>query len=166
MELLLIGFGAGCVLLLISILNNLRVRRKYKKEILRIKSIVTQKMDLESDSLSRMKEEIRDLKQQNENLRISVRTFSQKPNRKEVARLQVYQRAVEIMSLKAPGFAPAWQVALTESESEFDKIYSGFEPFVRKVVPSKLIDLFDTAPKSIPELEDDSETNGKSEKSE
>ena len=154
MELFLIGFGAGLVLFLIALISNLRSRRKSRKEILRIKSIVTQKMDLESESLSQLKGEIRDLKQQNENLRISVRSFSQKPNRKEIARLQVYQRAIEIMSLKAPGFAPAWQVALTESEAEYDKIFSGFEPFVRKVVPSKLIDLFDTPVKSTPELEE------------
>lgn len=157
MELLLIGFGVGLVLFIISLFNNLRIRRKYKKEILRIKSIVTQKMDIESDSLTRMKTDIESLKKQNENLRISVRTLSQKPNRREVARLQVYQRAIEIMSLKAPGFAPAWQTALSESESEYDKIFTGLEPFVRKVVPSKLIDLFDTTPKSVPELEDDTE---------
>jgi hypothetical protein len=157
MELFRIGLGAGLIFFIIAVINNLRIRRKHKKEILRIKSIVTQKMDIESDSLSRMREEIESLKKQNENLRISVRTLSQKPNRREVAKLQVYQRAIEIMSLRAPGFAPAWQTAISESEKEFDKIFSGLEPFVRKVVPSKLIDLFDSTPKSVPELESDSD---------
>ncbi|NQT59659.1 MAG: hypothetical protein HQ557_11820 [Bacteroidetes bacterium] len=157
MEPFLIGLGAGLIFFIIAIINNLRIRRKHKKEVLRIKSIVTQKMDIESDSFSRMREEIDNLKKQNENLRISVRTLSQKPNRREVAKLQVYQRAIEIMSLRAPGFAPAWQTALSESEKEYDKIFTGLEPFVRKVVPSKLIDLFDSTPKSVPELEVDND---------
>lgn len=156
MELLLIGFAVGFLLFLIALINNLRLKRKYKKEILKIKSIVTQKMDLESDSYSRLRDEIDELKKQNENLRISVRTLSQKPHRKEVSRLQVYQRAIEIMALRAPGFAPAWQTALSEAETEYEKIFTGLEPFVRKVVPSKLIDLFDSAPRMTPELEDSS----------
>ena len=159
MELFLIGLGAGLIFFIIAIINNLRIRRKHKKEVLKIKSIVTQKMDIESDTLSRMREEIESLKKQNENLRISVRTLSQKPNRREVARLQVYQRSIEIMSLRAPGFAPAWQTALSDSEKEYDKIFSGLEPFVRKVVPSKLIDLFDLTPKTVPELDTDTHTD-------
>ena len=157
MDLFLIGLGAGLIFFIIAIINNLRIRRKHKKEVLRIKSIVTQKMDIESDTLSRLREEIDNLKKQCENLRISVRTLSQKPNRREVAKLQVFQRAIEIMSLRAPGFAPAWQTAISESEKEYDKIFTGLEPFVRKVVPSKLIDLFDLTPKTVPELESDSD---------
>lgn len=155
MELLLIGFGIGFLLFIISVINTARVKRQYKKEIARIKSIVTQKMDIESDTLSKLKSEIEELRKHNENLRISVRSLSQKPNRKEVARLQIYQRAIEIMSLKAPGFAPAWHTALRESEEEFDRMYFGFEPFMRKVVPSKLIDLFDSS--SQKEIEERSE---------
>jgi hypothetical protein len=157
MELFLIGLGAGLVFFIIAVINNLRLRRKHKKEILRIKSIVTQKMDLESDSYTRLRDENAELKRQNENLRITARTLAQKPHRKEVARLQVYQRAIEIMSLRAPGFSPAWQTALSESEAEYEKVYTGLEPLVRKVVPSKLIDLFDSTPRSIPELEDDTD---------
>jgi hypothetical protein len=157
MELFLIGLGAGLVFFLIAVINNIRLRSRHKKEILRIKSIVTQKMDLESDNYTRLRDEIAELKRQNENLRISVRGLSQKPHRKELARLQVYNRAIEIMTLRAPGFGPAWQTALSESEAEYDKIYSGLEPFVRRVVPSKLIDLFDSAPKSLPELDDEPE---------
>lgn len=122
----------------------MRLKKRHKREILRIKNMVTQKMDIEYDSIASLREENETLKKRNENLRISVRTLSQKPNRKEVARLQIYQRAIEIMSMKAPGFAPAWQTAVKESEEEFDRIFLGFDPFVRKVVPSKLLDLFDS----------------------
>jgi len=144
MELFLIGLGIGLFFFMISVISNIRLKKRHKKEILRIKNMVTQKMDIEYDSIASQREEIERLKKQNENLRISVRTLSQKPNRKEVARLQIYQRAIEIMSMKAPGFAPAWQTAVKESEEEFDRIFLGFDPFVRKVVPSKLLDLFDS----------------------
>ena len=126
MELFLIGLEIGLLLFFISIFNGLHNKKKHRKEIAKIKSIVTQKMDIESDSLSRMKEEIESLKKQNENLRISVRTLSQKPNRKEMTRLQIYQRAIESLSVKAPGFSPAWHSALKESEEEFNKVFFGF----------------------------------------
>ncbi|MCF7946801.1 MAG: hypothetical protein K9K80_02600 [Spirochaetia bacterium] len=144
MEIFLIGLGIGLLFFIISVINNMRLKKRHKREILRIKNMVTQKMDIEYDSIASLREENETLKKRNENLRISVRTLSQKPNRKEVARLQIYQRAIEIMSMKAPGFAPAWQTAVKESEEEFDRIFLGFDPFVRKVVPSKLLDLFDS----------------------
>jgi len=144
MELFLIGLGIGLFFFIISVISNIRLKKRHKRETRRIKNMVTQKMDIEYDSISSLREEIERLKKQNENLRITVRTLSQKPNRKEVARLQIYQRAIEIMSMKAPGFAPAWQTAVKESEEEFDRIFLGFDPFVRKVVPAKLLDLFDS----------------------
>jgi hypothetical protein len=66
--------------------------------------------------------------------------MSQKATRKEMTRLQIYERGIEIMSLKAPGFAPAWQTALQESEEEFDKIFFGFNPFTRRSASAKIVD--------------------------
>ena len=145
MELFLIGLGIGLLLCLISIINTARIKSKNKKEVQKIKDIVSQKLDIESDSLTSMKQEIKGLKDQNENLRVSVRSLSSKASKKELTRYQVYERAIEVMSLKAPGFAPAWQPALRESEEELEKIFFGFKPFMRKAVASKIADKSDAA---------------------
>ena len=42
-----------------------------------------------------------ELKRQNENLRITVSTYSQKPGRKEIARLNVYQTAVDRLTINS-----------------------------------------------------------------
>ncbi len=145
MELFLIGLGIGLLLCLISIINTVRIKSINKKEIQKIKDIVSQKLDIESDSLTSMKTEIKGLKEQNENLRVSVRSLSTKTSKKELTRFQVYDRAIEIMSLKAPGFAPAWQTALRESEDELEKVFFGFKPFMRKAVAGKITDKSDAA---------------------
>lgn len=144
MELFLIGLGIGVLLLVISLINTARIKSRHKKEIAKIKQIVSQKLDIESDSLTTMKQEIKTLKEQNENLRVSVRSMSQKTTKKEMTRYQIYERAIEIMSLKAPGFAPAWQTALRESEEEFDKVFFGLKPFMRRATSTKLSDKSDS----------------------
>lgn len=140
MELFLIGLGIGLIPFVISLIIIARNKNRHKKEMQKIRQMVTQKMDLESESLSQMKSEIQTLKAQNENLRVSLRSMSQKATRKEMTRLQIYERGIEIMSLKAPGFAPAWQTALQESEEEFDKIFFGFKPFTRRSASAKIVD--------------------------
>ena len=140
MELFLIGLGIGLLICILLLIQNLRLKKRHKREMLQIKNMVSQKMDMEYESITKLRADVETLKQQNENLRVSLRAFSQKPNRKEMTQLQKYHRAVEIMSLKAPGFAPAWQLALKESEEELDKMYMGFHPFVKKVMPDRLLE--------------------------
>jgi hypothetical protein len=94
-------------------------------------------MDLESEGLSKLKEQNEELKKQNENLRITMNTYSQKPGRKELARLQVYQLAVDRLTINSPGFGAAWQAALKESEDEFQKTYVGVQPFIKRLIPTK-----------------------------
>ena len=108
-----------------------------KKENDRLRRMLNDRMDLESDGLAKLKDSNEDLKKQNENLRISLNTYSQKPNRKEVARLHVYQLAVDRLTINSPGFGAAWQAALKESEEEFQKTYVGLQPFIKRLIPMK-----------------------------
>ena len=85
----------------------------------------------------RLKSENEKLKKENENLRISIQTYSQKPGRKELQRLQVYQTAVDRLIINSPGFGAAWQAALKDSEIEFEKTYIGVQPFIKKLIPMK-----------------------------
>lgn len=144
MENIIIGVAIGLIpMLVVLIIQYSRHRTKQKehaKEIARLKTMLTDRMDLESDGLTKLKQENAELKKQNENLRISLNTYSQKPGRKEVARLHVYQKAVDRLTVNSPGFGAAWQAALKESEDEFEKTYIGVQPFIRRVIPLKNTD--------------------------
>lgn len=141
MEQLLIGLGSGLLVALIVFmimtikLNN--VKSNAKAETSKLKSMITDRMEIESEGVSRLKSENEKLKKENENLRISIQTYSQKPGRKELQRLQVYQTAVDRLIINSPGFGAAWQAALKDSEAEFEKTYIGVQPFIRKLIPMK-----------------------------
>jgi hypothetical protein len=128
------------VVLIVQYTKHSTKAKEHKQEIARLKSMLTDRMDLESDGLSKLKAEIAELKTQNENLRISLRTYSQKPGRKEVSRLHVYQQAADRLTINSPGFGAAWQAALKESEDEFEKTFYGVQPFIRRVIPLKTSD--------------------------
>jgi hypothetical protein len=139
MENLIIGAAVGfvpmLVILIIQYYKHSTKAKEHKQEITRLKTMLTDRMDLESDGLSKLKEENTELKKQNENLRISLSTFAQKPGRKEVSRLHVYQKAADRLTINSPGFGAAWQAALKESEEEFEKTFVGIQPFIRRVIP-------------------------------
>ena len=141
MQNFLIGLGIGVVLAIVLVVimsvNRHKETLQEKKENDRLRRMLNDRMDLESDGLAKLKETNEDLKKQNENLRISLNTYSQKPNRKEVARLHVYQLAVDRLTINSPGFGAAWQAALKESEEEFQKTYVGLQPFIKRLIPMK-----------------------------
>ncbi len=132
-----IGFTPMLILLIIQLVKTSQKNKEHALQVAKLKNMLTDRMDLESDGLSKLKEENAELKVQNENLRISLRTFSQKPGRREVSRLQVYQQAADRLTINAPGFGAAWQAALKDSEEEFEKSFYGVQPFIKKVIPLK-----------------------------
>ena len=144
MENIIIGFAIGfipmLVVLIVQYAKHATKAKDHKQEIMRLKSMLTDRMDLESEGLGKLKSEIIQLKSENENLRISLRTYAQKPGRKEVARLHVYQQAADRLTINSPGFGAAWQAALKESEDEFEKTFYGVQPFIRRVIPLKTSD--------------------------
>ncbi|MDD3902117.1 MAG: hypothetical protein WC136_13385 [Sphaerochaeta sp.] len=141
MQNFLIGLGIGVVLAIVLVVV-LSVKRHKEilvasKETERLKRMLTDRMDLESEGIAKLKDQYEDVKKQNENLRMSLNTYSQKPGRKEIARLHVYQLAVDRLTINSPGFGAAWQAALKESEDEFQKTYFGVQPFIKRLIPIK-----------------------------
>lgn len=136
-----IGLGSGCIVALIIwfvyIMKLHLAKKKGESDVKRLKEMLTSRMEIESDGITKLKNENEELKRFNENLRVSLQTMSQKPGRKEIERLQVYQKAVDRLTINSPGFGAAWQAALKESEEEFSKTYSGVIPFIRRVIPGK-----------------------------
>ncbi len=136
-----IGLGSGCIVALIVwfvyIMKLHLAKKKGESDIKKLKEMLTSRMEIESDGITKLKNENEELKRFNENLRVSLQTMSQKPGRKEIERLQVYQKAVDRLTINSPGFGAAWQAALKESEEEFSRTYSGVIPFIRRVIPGK-----------------------------
>jgi ribosomal protein L29 len=141
MQNIFIGIAIGLIpmlaILIMQYTKHANRIKEHAKEIARLKTMLTDRMDLESEGLTKLKQENADLKKQNENFRISLTTYAQKPGRREVARLQVYQKAVDRLTINSPGFGAAWQAALKESEEEFEKTYLGIQPFIRRIIPLK-----------------------------
>lgn len=140
-----LGLGIGLLLAIIVYIRGTLKASSLRKKIKELKGHVYQKLDLESEATQRRKSEFEDLKKQNENLRISNQSLSQKPGRREVLNLHIYQKAINIMYQRATGFAPMWQNSLKEAELEMEETETGALPFIKKIIPlsffnSKLID--------------------------
>ena len=103
MENVLYGLCGGLVVaVIIFIVMSIRMRAlkaSCDKESARLKQMLTDRMELESEGLTKLKKENEELKKANENLRISIQTYAQKPGRKELQRLTVYQTAVDRLIL-------------------------------------------------------------------
>jgi uncharacterized membrane protein YccC len=122
----------GCIFFFIQ--GKVRLRR-LKKDIDRLRQHVQTKLEIEAEESERKKKEIVDLRRETENLRITLQEYMQKPGRKELRQLHVYQRAVEILTEKAPGFAQSWLSALKEGEEEARRAEKGIVPFFRRLLP-------------------------------
>jgi len=107
--------------LLIAIIFFLYIRslmkiREMSKDIKKLREHLHTKLEIESADNERRKAETEQLKQERDNLRNMVQVLNQKPGRQELRQAQIYQKAVEIMFEKSPGFAPAWQITLKEKK--------------------------------------------------
>ncbi len=107
--------------------------RKLKAELKEFQEHLNRQMKLTADGSKNLEAELSQLKQDNENLRISVQTLGQKPGRAEIRLLNIYDGALRRMMLKAPGFSSAWEVALQEAEKEYEENEKGFKSIIKKV---------------------------------
>lgn len=135
----MIGLYLGLILCIVVYIRGKLKISEYKKEIKKLKEHLHTKLEIDAEANTEKKQLIENLKKDNENLRISIQSLSQKPGRKEIKQFYIYQKAIDIMSEKAPGFAPAWQSALKEGEEEILKSEKGLIPFIRKIIPSSYI---------------------------
>ena len=104
-----------------------------KKELREFQEHLNRQMKLTGEGSRNLETELSKLKQDNENLRISVQTLGQKPGRAEIRLLNIYDGALRKMMLKAPGFSSAWEVALQEAEKEYEENEKGFKSIIKKV---------------------------------
>ena len=130
------GLAIGLFFCIIILVRGLLARRELSKEVSRLRTHLHTKLEIDSKENERRKQEIEILKQERDNLRITVQSLNQKPGRKEIRQFYVYQTALDMMFEKAPGFAPAWQITLKEAEKLFEKSEKGVVPLLKRLMPT------------------------------
>ncbi len=129
---LIIGLIIAFALWVRSLLNS----RQLKADIKKLREHLQTKFEIESADNERRKEEMTQLRQERDNLRNMIQVLNQKPGKQEIRQAQVYQKAVETMFEKSPGFAPAWQITLKEAEEEMRNAEKGLLPFFKRMTGS------------------------------
>jgi hypothetical protein len=129
---LLLGAFFCCFIYIRGVLR----RRELSREISRLKTHLHTKLEIDSADNERRKQELIALRQERDNLRITVQSLNQKPGRKEIRQYYIYQTALDIMFEKAPGFAPAWQITIKEAERLFEKSEQGVVPLLKRLMPT------------------------------
>jgi len=114
-------------------IRSLIKNRQLGQEIKKLREHLHTKLEIESADNERRKAETEKLKQERDNLRNMTQVLNQKPGRQELRQAQIYQKAVEIMFEKSPGFAPAWQITLKEAEEEMKNAERGIIPFFKRM---------------------------------
>lgn len=130
----LIGLGIAVLLAAYVWLKGVIDRRSLRREIKSLKEQLHRQMTIVDKGNETLLSELEMLKQQNENLRITVATLKSKPGRAELQLLQVYESALRLMQKRAPGFAPAWEDAIAEAQRAADKADSGLIAMVRQAL--------------------------------
>jgi hypothetical protein len=114
---ILIGL-AGMILLTLRLWES-------RNEVKRLQRHLADKLELEADATNRLKTDLQQLKQHNENLRVKVASLSQLPDRKLQRDIEIYARAERYMVSRSPGFPAAWEEAKRNSIVELETEENG-----------------------------------------
>ncbi len=130
------GLLIGLLFAVIFWVRSLFKIRQLTAEIKKLREHMHTKFEIESAENERRKSDTEKLKQERDNLRNMLQVLNQKPGKLEIRQAQIYQKAVEIMFEKSPGFAPAWQITLKEAEEEMRSAEKGILPFIKRMTSS------------------------------
>jgi thymidylate synthase len=137
-QLTFLGYGLGLGLLAAAwvAFNAWQRRRALEAEVLKLRAHLQVHLEITHEGSQQLKEDLSQLKQENENLRITLKAWQQKPDRRELRALEVYERAVRQLQGTAPGFAVYWESALQEAEHTVQQIDRGVLAFARRLFVS------------------------------
>ena len=130
------GLAIGMVIAVFFWVRSLLKSRQLNADIQKLREHLQTKFEIESADNERRKADMEQLKQERDNLRNMVQVLNQKPGKQEIRQTQVYQKAIEIMFEKSPGFAPAWQITLKDAEEEMRSAEKGIIPFFKRMTSS------------------------------
>ena len=116
-----LGFYLATIFTIIALYHLIRARG----ELARFRRHLSDRLEIESDAMRKMKFELESLKKENESLRVKVNALNEQPERKLQRDLEIYARAEKRMLINVPGFAPAWETAKTEAHNELAEEEAG-----------------------------------------
>ena len=119
------GLGIGVVLGLIGIGFTLMRLWDTKAEVRRLKRHLADKLELESEATNRLRLDLQELKQQNENLRIKIANLNQFPDKRLQRELEIYARAERFMVSSSPGFPAVWEEAKRSAVTDLEQEETG-----------------------------------------
>jgi hypothetical protein len=117
----LMGFVLGCVFLILSLYSHWKTKREFK----RYRTHLSDKLELDAKQIQDTGKEKSRLAQENENLRLQVARLSERSDNKLNRELEIFARAEKHMLINAPGFAPAWELAKSQAQSQMQSEESG-----------------------------------------
>lgn len=109
--------------------------KRVQEEMKNLQGHLNTQLKINASGNESLQAELDTLRKQNETLRVNNAALQQKPGRAEQRQLQIQEIAIRTMREQAPGFAPAWEKALRQGESEVDAAESGLKKLVRRVIP-------------------------------
>lgn len=112
-------------------------RRRLGIELKKLRTHLDAHLELSYEGTHQRKNEIERLQKENENLRVTLKAWQQKPDRRELRQLHVYDSAVRSLMQSAPGFAPHWETALQKAEATIGDEDRGLLAFARRLVLPK-----------------------------
>ncbi len=124
---------------------------RLKMEMSRYKRHLSDKLEIEAESMKRIRGEQEVLRKENENLRVKIAALNEFPDRKLQRDLEIFARAEKRMFVNVPGFAPAWEQAKSDAAAELEDEESGRS--LPKRVFTKLFGVARKDEKSLPEPE-------------
>jgi hypothetical protein len=116
-----LGFYLATIFTIIALYHLIRARG----ELSRFRRHLSDRLEIESDAMRKMKMDLEGLKKENESLRVKVNALNEQPERKLQRDLEIYARAEKRMLINVPGFAPAWETAKTEAHNELAEEEAG-----------------------------------------
>ncbi len=84
---------------------------RLKGEIKRYKRHLSDRMEIEAESVQKKSSDLDRLKKENENLRVKIASLNDFPERRLERDLEIYARAERRMVVGVPGFAGPWENA-------------------------------------------------------
>lgn len=109
--------------------------RRLENELRELQGHLNTQLKINAQGNKQLEVELDELRKQNENLRVSLAANQNKPGRAELRQYQVIELAVRHMREHFPNFAPTWEKALQQAETEVEASENGFKRLVRRVMP-------------------------------
>jgi len=110
-------------------------RRGIEQELRRLHSHLHDHMAITQEGSKQIKTELEQLRLENENLRVTLQAWKQRPDRRELHMLLVYEDAVRRVVSTVPGFSAYWENSLRESEETLARADRGLIAFARRLLP-------------------------------